>query len=113
MHEMSLCQNMMQIIEKECAKNQVKQVTDLWLELGVLSCVEKSSLAFCFEIMCRGTVAENCRLHFIDVPASAWCWQCEKVVEVAIGQAVCPTCGSTHLQVQQGNELRIKEIAVK
>ena len=113
MHEMSLCQNMMKIIEQECEKQDVSQVTDLWLEIGVLSCVEKSSLEFCFEIICRGTVADGCKLHFIDVPAQAWCWQCSTMVELSTTQASCPHCGGTHFQMQQGNELRIKEMAVK
>ncbi|VTU07219.1 hydrogenase maturation nickel metallochaperone HypA [Actinobacillus porcinus] len=113
MHEMSLCQNMMKIIEKECEKQNVKQVTDLWLEIGALSCVEKSSLEFCFAVVCRETVAAGCKLHFIDVPAQAWCWQCSRMVELAVTQASCPYCGGTHFQMQQGNELRIKEMAVK
>ncbi|MGC6359660.1 hydrogenase maturation nickel metallochaperone HypA [Bisgaard Taxon 45] len=113
MHEMSLCESIMRIIEKEGTRNQISQITDLWLELGTFSCVEKSSLQFCFEIMCRGTIAENCRLHIIDVPVEAWCWQCKKNVEMKIGHAYCPHCGNPQLQIQHGNVLRIKEMAVK
>ena len=113
MHEMSLCQNIMQILEKECEKHDFKQITDLWLEIGALSCVEKSSLEFCFDISCRNTIAEGCQLHFIDVPAQAWCWDCHKIVELTAMQETCPHCGGSHFQMQQGNDLRIKEIAVK
>ncbi|UKH20470.1 hydrogenase maturation nickel metallochaperone HypA [Actinobacillus pleuropneumoniae] len=113
MHEMSLCQNILQIIEKECQPQNVKQVTDLWLEIGALSCVEKSSLEFCFNTVCRDTIAEGCQLHFIDIPAKAWCWGCSQSVELAVAQTICPHCGSQNLHIQQGSELKIKELAVK
>ncbi|HBO38449.1 MAG TPA: hydrogenase maturation nickel metallochaperone HypA [Pasteurellaceae bacterium] len=113
MHEMSLCQNIMDIVERQCREHKVKKVTDLWLEIGALSCVEQSSLAFCFEISGKGTPMENCKLHFILIPAQAYCWQCQKIVEIQAYQDCCPVCGGIHLQRQSGDELRIKEIAVE
>ncbi|TDQ57021.1 hydrogenase nickel incorporation protein HypA/HybF [Mesocricetibacter intestinalis] len=113
MHEMSLCQNIMEIVEQQCRQHEVKKVTDLWLEIGALSCVEPSSLEFCFEVMCKGTPAENCKLHFIPIPAKAYCWNCQKSVEIQAHQDCCPLCQGVHLQRQSGDELRIKEIAVE
>ena len=50
MHELSLCQNMLEIVENQCRQHNINQVTDLWLEIGALSCVEPEALSFCFEI---------------------------------------------------------------
>ena len=47
MHEMSLCQNMMEIIEQQQKKHDIHEVTDIWLEIGALSCVEQSAVEFC------------------------------------------------------------------
>lgn len=113
MHEMSLCQNVMEVIEQQQQQHQFNQVTDIWLELGALSCVEQSAVEFCFEMVCRDTVAENCKLHFIHLPAKAWCWQCKKEVEISTYQDCCPSCQSPHLQRPSHTEFRIKEIAVK
>ena len=113
MHEMSLCQNMMEIIEQQRQKHHINEVTDIWLELGALSCVEQSAVEFCFEIIRKETIAEHCKLHFIHLPAKVWCWQCQKEVEVEAYQDCCPLCQSVHLQRQSGNEFRIKEMAVK
>ena len=63
MHEMSLCQNIMEIIDQQQKKHEIHEVTDIWLEIGALSCVEQSAVEFCFEIMRKDTVAENCQLH--------------------------------------------------
>lgn len=51
MHEMSLCQNIMEIIDQQQKKHEIHEVTDIWLEIGALSCVEQSAVEFCFEIM--------------------------------------------------------------
>jgi len=72
----------MEIIDQQQKKHEIHEVTDIWLEIGALSCVEQSAVEFCFEIMRKDTVAENCRLHFIHLPAIAWCWQCQKEVEI-------------------------------
>ncbi|VFS46710.1 hydrogenase nickel incorporation protein HybF [Budvicia aquatica] len=46
MHEVSLCESTLEIIEKQAKQHGVKRVTGVWLELGALSCVEESSLHF-------------------------------------------------------------------
>jgi len=73
----------------------------------------ESAVEFCFEIMRKDTVAENCQLHFIHLPAIAWCWQCQKEVEIEAYQDCCPHCHSACLQRRSGTEFRVKEIAVK
>ena len=113
MHEMSLTQNIMEIIEQQHRQHGFREVTDIWLEIGALSCVEQSALEFCFEIMRKDTVAEHCRLHFVHLTVRAWCWQCQQEVEVAAYQDCCPRCQGVHLQRQSGTEFRIKEMAVK
>ena len=113
MHEMSLCQNIMEIIDQQKKKHEIHEVTDIWLEIGALSCVEQSAVEFCFEIMRKDTVAENCQLHFIHLPAIAWCWQCQKEVEIEAYQDCCPHCHSACLQRRSGTEFRVKEISVK
>ena len=113
MHELSLCQNIIEIVQQQCAKHNVNKVTDLWLEVGALSCIEPSALEFCFSLSAKGTPAENCQLHLIPIAAEAWCWQCNKMVQIQANCHACPDCGSQHLQRRSGDELRIKEIAVE
>ncbi|MBN6075114.1 hydrogenase maturation nickel metallochaperone HypA [Aggregatibacter actinomycetemcomitans] len=113
MHELSLCQNIIEIVEQQCKQHNVNKVTGLWLEVGALSCIEPGALEFGFEMASKGTPAENCKLHLIPIPAEAWCWDCKTFVEIQANNSTCPNCGSVHLQRQSGDELRIKEIAVE
>lgn len=78
MHELSLCQSAVEIIQRQAEQHDVKRVTAVWLEIGALSCVEESAVRFSFEIVCRGTVAQGCDLHIVYKPARAWCWDCSQ-----------------------------------
>ena len=75
MHELSLCQSAVEIIQRQAEQHDVKRVTAVWLEIGALSCVEESAVRFSFEIVCHGTVAQGCDLHIVYKPAQAWCWR--------------------------------------
>ena len=50
MHELSLCQSAVEIIQRQAEQHDVKRVTAVWLEIGALSCVEESAVRFSFEI---------------------------------------------------------------
>lgn len=73
MHEITLCQRALELIEQQAAKHGAKRVTGVWLKIGAFSCVETSSLAFCFDLVCRGSVAEGCKLHLEEQEAECWC----------------------------------------
>lgn len=113
MHEVSLCQNTLEIIEQQAKQHGVSKVTGVWLEIGTLSCVEESSFRFCFDIACRGTLAEGSQLHIVYQPAKAWCWDCSESVEVNEHQSSCPKCRGLNLKVEGGDILQIKELEVE
>lgn len=113
MHEISLCQNTLEIIEKHAREHNVSRITGVWLELGALSCVEESALRFSFDIVCRGTLAEGCQLHILHRAAQAWCWDCSRQVDITQHEAICPYCSGSHLKVENGDGLQIKEIEVE
>ncbi|HBA1455521.1 TPA: hydrogenase maturation nickel metallochaperone HypA [Escherichia coli] len=79
MHELSLCQSAVEIIQRQAEQHDVKRVTAVWLEIGALSCVEESAVRFSFEIVCHGTVAQGCDLHIVYKPAQARCWLSVKI----------------------------------
>ena len=76
MHELSLCQSAVEIVQQQAEQHGVKRVTGVWLEIGALSCVEESAVRFSFDIVCQGTLAQGCELHIDYKPAQAWCWDC-------------------------------------
>jgi len=112
MHEMSLMQSVVSILEEEAARQNFTQVKAVWLEIGKLSHVEPEALRFCFDVVVKDTVADGARLEIVEIPGQAWCMNCSKPVEVAERFDACPYCGGYQLQMTGGDEMRIKELEV-
>jgi len=112
MHEMSLAEGILQIIEDTVHANAAAQVRSVLLEIGVLSHVEVQALRFCFDAVTRSTVADGARLDVRAVPGRAWCMPCGASVPLQRLGDACPQCGSYQLQVTAGEEMKVKEIEV-
>lgn len=112
MHELSLCQSAVEIIQRQAEQHDVKRVTAVWLEIGALSCVEESAVRFSFEIVCHGTVAQGCDLHIVYKPAQPGAG-IAAVVEIHQHDAQCPICHGERLRVDTGDSLIVKSIEVE
>lgn len=113
MHEMSLCEGVLNILEEQSQAQNFQRVKTVWMEIGELSCVEISALNFGFEVVTKGTLADGAKLEIIQVPGQAWCMQCMKTVSIHQRYDACNECGSYQLQVTGGEELNIKELEVE
>ncbi|MEZ5537516.1 MAG: hydrogenase maturation nickel metallochaperone HypA [Thiolinea sp.] len=113
MHEMSLCEGILQIIEAEAEKQDFSVVKRVVLDVGSLSGVEIPALEFAFDVVMKGSVAEQASLEINQLAAQAWCMACAKSVTIENRYDACPDCGSYQLQVSSGDEMRIKELEVE
>ena len=61
MHEITPASGRWKLLNNRRSR-RARRVTGVWLKVGAFSCVEASALTFCFELVCRGTLAEgvNC-----------------------------------------------------
>ena len=113
MHEMSLSEGVLQILEDNARSQGFERVKTVWLEIGDLSGVEVDAMRFSFDVVTRGTLADEARLEIVEVPGRAWCMQCAGTVSVKQRFDACPECGSYQLQVTGGEEMRIRELEVE
>src|SRR5210317_983009 len=93
MHEMSLAEGILRILEENSRTQAYTRVKGVWLEIGRLSHVEPESLRFCFGAVTRDTLADGARLEMIMVDGSGWCHDCGKTVAVESHYDACPHCG--------------------
>jgi len=112
MHELSLCQNLLGIIEQQAAQQAFSQVHVVRLEIGDFVPVEVEALRFAFEVASRDTRAEHARLEIIPVPGKISCGYCQRQVIVRQRFDPCPVCGRFGLQIYGGDELRITALEV-
>ncbi|WP_432474061.1 hydrogenase maturation nickel metallochaperone HypA [Amphritea sp. HPY] len=113
MHEMSICEGIIQVLEEQARSQNYTKVKTVWLEIGPLAMIENDALRFCFDAVTRNTLAQDAQLEIIELPGQAWCLQCAKSVAIRKRYDACTGCGSYQLQVTQGEELRIKELEVE
>ncbi len=113
MHEMSLAESVLQIIEDTARVQPFKHVRSVVLEIGVLSAVEPEAMIFCFDAVTRGSIAEGARLEIVEVPGSGWCMECGKIVNLAERYGLCPVCGDARVEITSGNEMRVRDMQVE
>jgi hydrogenase nickel incorporation protein HypA/HybF len=112
MHEMALCEGIIQIVEDEARRQSFYRVKAVCVEIGALSHVAPDAMKFCFEAVAARTIAHGAVLEIIELPGVAWCMVCSKSVEIKQRYEPCPSCGSYQLQVTAGEEMRVKELEV-
>lgn len=79
MHEMSLAESMLQLIEDAAYQQGFTRVKTVWLEIGQLACVEQESLRFGFDVVTRGSIAEQARLEIVETAGQGWCKNVRKI----------------------------------
>jgi len=110
MHELSLCEHIVQIVASNAETQSFEQVKIIWLEVGALTGVEQGALQFHFANISRGTLAENARLIIIDSPARAWCCECKMDVLIKEIRDRCPQCDNHSLHILSGEEIMLKRL---
>jgi hydrogenase nickel incorporation protein HypA/HybF len=113
MHEMSICESIVQTLEEQAEVHSYSRVKAVWLEIGPLAAIEPDAMMFCFDAVTKGTLAENARLEIVQTKVAAWCLPCGKTVPIAQRFDACPECGSHQLQITGGEELKIMKMEVE
>ncbi len=110
MHELSITQSLLEIVNQEVAKHAISKVTIVKLQVGKLSAIQPTSLTFCFEFLTKGTPVEGAELVIEVVPVRARCLGCEESFEVNGLLFACPNCSGRNIEMISGRELSIIEI---
>lgn len=112
MHELSLLEDVRNIIENHALKQNFTKVTQVTLEIGKLSCVDPDALRFAFDVVMKGSLAENAKLFITELNGIGMCGQCgQKSVMGAIYDP-CPTCGNPVVKIIQGMDMKVKDLLV-
>ncbi|MBK8814742.1 MAG: hydrogenase maturation nickel metallochaperone HypA [Methylococcaceae bacterium] len=112
MHELSLLENVREILEEHSVSQNFTQVTQVTLEIGKLSCVEPEALRFGFDVVMKGSLAENARLIMTELDGLGLCQQCGKQLVMETLYEPCASCGSPDVKIFQGREMKIKDLIV-
>lgn len=114
MHEITLCQNAVEIMQQFGEQHHARRIVAVWMEVGAFSCVEPEALRFCFALACRETLAEGSELHLATPAAESWCHDCQQYVDLLTPAVrLCPRCGGRQLRVVADDGMKIKRIEIE
>lgn len=105
MHELGITQNIVGIISEHARGRRVKRVV---LEVGTLAGVMTEAIAFCFDVVAKGTPLEGARLDIRRIEARAACRSCGSEFVQSTLFSAC-SCGARDVERLSGVELNIKE----
>lgn len=113
MHEMSIAQSIVDLVEEQARNHHSPAVEELELEIGRLAGVELHTLDFALESAVKGSMLEQARIvrHIID--GEGRCADCGLTFPMEALFTACPACGSFCVKIIKGKELRVKSIVVK
>lgn len=105
MHELSICQNLLDQVASVAQQYNASSVTQITLRIGPLSGVEPGLLLQAFPLASAGTIAQDAALVVESQPIRVYCSKCHKEGDTAINQLICPYCGDHRTRVISGDEL--------
>lgn len=106
MHEAALAENIIKIALDTAEKNHAKKISSIGLKIGDMAGVEVEALNLSFEVLTRGTPAENSKLLIEKIPIRAKCNKCGKIFTLENFNFFCPECDGI-LILQSGRELLV------
>ena len=113
MHELSLAQNIMDIVTETAEKNNASKVVQIDLEIGAQSGVVLEALRFAMDTLLENSIAEGAEVIYHEVEAIAQCNNCEHTWKAETLFELCPKCEGFETEIIQGKELQIKSITAE
>lgn len=110
MHELSIAQEIVDIIKQSVPVNQWNLIKSANLQLGVFSNILADSLSFCFEASIKNTELEQTKLIIEVIPLTIHCENCfsDTIVEDFI--FYCPKCFNPNITILTGQEMQLTAI---
>ncbi|AWK85665.1 hydrogenase maturation nickel metallochaperone HypA [Azospirillum thermophilum] len=112
MHELSLCEHLLDLLQDEARRHEFSRVTRIRLAVGQFACVDPDALRFAFDVIRRDTLAAGAAVEIDRPPGRVWCDDCAREVEVPTRLAPCPSCGGLRLSPRGGGDLTLVELEV-
>ena len=112
MHELSVTESLLRIAVEHAEKANATRVTDLNIVIGDLASMVDESIQFYWDIIAKGTIAEQAKLHFRRIPAELQCNTCSARYRPTEQELICPNCRSVGAKIITGEEFFLESIDV-
>ena len=114
MHELSITQDVFNIVLKHAEANRARKVVRVNLRIGELRDIVDEWMQRMFDLLSRKTIAEGAKLVIERIPVTFRC-ECGETFEVNIRETIskqCPRCKGENTTLSTGREFDIVAIEV-
>ena len=113
MHELSVCQALIDQVERVARDNGARRVMSIVVSVGPLSGIEAQLLEHAYPLAAAGTMAENAELVVETVPVKVRCRTCHAETEAAPNRLVCGSCRDWQVEVIAGEDMMLLRVEVE
>ena len=113
MHELAVCQSMMEQVEAIAAERSASRVISITIGIGPLSGVEAPLLKHAYPVASAGTIAKGAELVIELLPVLVKCNQCGSESEATPNKLVCKSCGDWRTNLISGDELLLMSVELE
>lgn len=110
MHELSICQSIIGIVEKHADGRGVRTVN---VRIGTLRQIVPDTLVYCWSLVTEGSELEGAELNVERVQALLHCDTCghEQTLDVPI--LICESCSGQQVTLVSGDEFLITSLELE
>lgn len=110
MHELSICNALMQQVERVAHEHNADSVERIVLRVGPLSGVEGPLLQRAWPLASAGTLAAEAELVIESIPVTVRCTRCDAISDVVANRLLCASCGDFRTRVVSGDEMLLANL---
>lgn len=110
MHELAICQALMNQVESIAAERNASSVVSIVVGMGPLSGVDAQLLKHAYPVASAGTVAEGAELVLQNLPIRVKCSRCGQESDALPNKLVCKDCGDWRTTLISGDELMLMSV---
>ena len=122
MHEFTAAQHILSIVLNTASQNKARKVTEVAIEISVLSHLNQDQLVFCLKTVAEKTIAQDSKIVITEKDIEIACSNCEyqgssqiksKDPFTVFGTIACPNCNTRDIEVRGQTDCIVQYIRVK
>lgn len=110
MHELSVCQSLLDQVQRIATEQGADRVERILLRIGPLSGVEAELLRSAYPLAAAGTLAEAAVLDIEPAPVRVRCATCGAETDAQPNRLLCAACGDWHTRLLSGDEMLLASL---
>ena len=111
MHEISLVRSIFNTLEEQFSEAELKEMTAIDLEVGMLSNVEPLLMQNAFQAVTTSEeIYQSVKLNVEVIPVEVYCSNCDSNSIISNYKFACGKCGMPTNDIIKGTELLIRRV---